>query len=125
EVGALAQELERVGRDTKRQITMERRNRVKAARTREPHRLFSCRLKVAPELDQFGAVRSHGRVFLGRIALRQDDRPLEPCAPPSEGKPLAVIAARRRNDPANRGVALGERVDISKAATHLEGAGWQ
>src|ERR1700722_7994716 len=104
---------------------MKRRNRVQAERVREPHRLLSCRLKVAPELDQFSAERTHGGVFLGRIALRDDDRHLEPCAPPGKGKTLAVTATGRRNDSANCGVALGERVDISEAAAHLESAGQQ
>ena len=104
---------------------MERRNRVQTARAREPHRLLARGLKVAPEFDQFGAERAHGGVLLARIALRREDRHLKAGAPPGEGETLAMIAARRRNEPARRRLALDQRVDISEAAAHLEGAGRQ
>ena len=104
---------------------MEGRNGVQIARAREPHCLLARGLKVAPELDQFGAKSTHGGVFLGRIALRHEDCDLKARAPTREGQALAMIAARRQNDSANRRLALGERIDISQAATHLKRAGRQ
>ena len=69
-----------------------------AARAREPRRLLSRRLKVAPEFDEVRAERAHGGVLLARIAARNDDRHLEAGAPPGEGEARPVIAARRRDD---------------------------
>ena len=122
EVRALAQELERIGRDAEREIAMEGRNRMQAARFREPHRFLARGLKVMPELDELGAERAHGGVLLARIALRREDRHLQAGAPPGEGEALAVIAARRRDEAPRLRLAPHERVDISEPAAHLEGA---
>jgi hypothetical protein len=96
---------------------------MQAAQARKPHRFLARGLKVAPDFDQFGAERAHGGVLLARIALRREDRHFEAGAPPGEGETLAMIAACRRNEPERCRLALDERIDISEAATHLEGAG--
>ena len=98
---------------------------MQAAQRGKPHRLLARGLKVAPEFDQFGAEGAHGGVLLPRVALRREDRHLEAGAPAGEGETCPMIAPRRRNEPARPGLALDERVDISEAAAHLEGAGRQ
>ena len=98
---------------------------MQAARAGEPHRLLSRGLKIAPELNQFGAKRTHGGVFLGRIALWRKDRDLKAGALTREGEALAMIAACRRNQPPSRRLALDQRIHESEPATHLEGAGRQ
>ena len=65
---------------------------------------------------------AHRGVLLARIPTRHDDRHLQTESSPRESEALAVIAARRRNDPLDRGLAPNERLAISQPAAHLESA---
>ncbi len=64
EIGVLAHQLQRIGRDAERQIAVEGRNRVQAALFGEPRRFLARGLKILAVLDQLGAERPHGRVLL-------------------------------------------------------------
>ncbi len=64
EIGMLAHQLERIGRDAERQIAVEGRHGVQVPLLREPHRLLARGLKILAVLDQLRAERPHGRVLL-------------------------------------------------------------
>src|SRR5271170_3804778 len=88
----------RVGRNADDEITVERGRIFEATLGGESDRLLFRLVEVPTVLEQLGAQRTHRRVFLGRIAVRDHDRHgnTGPC--PGESQRLAVIAARRGDD---------------------------
>src|ERR1700760_2421596 len=87
-----------------------------------PDRRLARLLEVAAALDQLGAEGGHRAVLLDRVALRYVDRDRQPVAAAGKRDALAVIAARRRDQPARLGMFALEPVDIDQAAAHLESA---
>src|SRR5665213_1982249 len=120
---ARREQLARVGRHAEHQIAMIRRDDLGVTVRRNERRRVRLRfVEITTVHDQLGAERAHRRVLLARVALRNDDRRAQSGACGCERDALAVVAARRADQPRHVRRAAAQRVDVRQPAAHFEGA---
>src|SRR5262245_15311178 len=78
-------------------------------------------LEIEAMLDEFGALGAHGGVLLGAIAMRHQNDRAQTRPARGDRHALAVVAARRRDDARDTGLAALQLVHVDEAAAELEG----
>ena len=79
-------------------------------------------LEIVPDLDEPSAEPYHRPVLLDAVAVRDDDRRIDPQPRGGERDALPVIAGGRGHHAANLRLRPPDRVEIDKAAADLERA---
>ena len=85
------------------------------------HRFLEGVLKIEAMLDELGPLGAHGSVLLGAIAMRHQNDRAQTRAARGDRHALAVVAARRRDDARDAGLAALQLVHVDEAAADLEG----
>src|SRR3981189_1427654 len=102
---------------------MEGRHDFQSIGLRATVGFLACRLEILAVLDKLGAKSAYRAILLDRIAMRNIDRHRKAVTACRKRETLAVIAARRRNDPGRAGPFTLQAVEVDQSAAHLESAG--
>ena len=123
EIGHRAKQFETIARDPAHQqrIVGRAQDAVLSA-SAQADRVFVGRLEIVPGFDEPRAEALHRPVLLDAVAVRHDDRRLEPEPRRGERDALPVIAGGRADDPANIRLRALDLVEIDEPAADLEGA---
>src|SRR5216683_1176074 len=102
---------------------MVRGDSLKPSPGADPGGVLTCGLEVVAMHDQLRAEAPHGRVLVRAVALRDDDRDVDPRCPPGESQALAVVAAGGGHDPLDARPTGAQPLRVYQAAADLERPG--